>query len=425
MRFGLNSFGGISRALANREYRFYVSGHIVHVMGWWGNRIGLGWLAWELTRSASWLGIIAFASLIPVMVVGPFAGAMADRYGHRRVALRAGFGGFLTTFAIGAIALSGTMTVPLLLGLTVLQGICFGIDFPARQALIPQLVDRASISSAVALNATVFHMGGFVGPVIAGVLITKVGSGASILLAAATTAWMLTMISLVRPDPKRERDADSPGIGAELVAGFRYVGSMPSLMLLVSLAFAGGLLIRPFHELMPAFAASVFDRGAEGLATLNAAAGLGALIGAIFLVVRGRTEGLTRIMLTGAVLAAGSLAAFTLTDNFYLGAGLIFMTAMTLLAVQVGANSLLQTIARPDMRGRVISLNSSLSVGGPALGALSMGFLADRFGLQLVLGLSAGMGVLFYAAVAPKLLRRRREMEQDQFTEGMSASADT
>ncbi len=414
MRLKLKPFGGVSRALAHREYRFYVSGHVVHVMGWWGNRIGLGWLAWELTRSPSFLGIIAFASLIPVMIIGPFAGALADRYGHRRVTLRSGFGLFLTTFAIGAIALSGNMTAPLLVALTLLQGLCFGIDFPARQSLIPQLVDRASISAAVALNASSFHMGAFVGPVIAGVLITGIGSGASILMSAATTAWMLTMIWLIRRDPVRPRDPGAPGIVADLLEGFRYVGQTPSLLFLLGMSFAGGLLIRPFHDLLPGFADSVFGRGVEGLATLNAAAGLGALVGALFLLARGRTEGLTRIMLTGAFLAGAALFLFTLTDRFWLAAGMIFTVSLSLLTVQVGSNSLLQTIARPDMRGRTISMSSSMSVGGPALGALAMGFLADRFGLQFVLGISAVAGMLIYLAMAPALLRRRKNMEKDQ-----------
>ena len=414
MRLKLKPFGGVSRALAHREYRFYVSGHVVHVMGWWGNRIGLGWLAWELTRSPSFLGIVAFASLIPVMIIGPFAGALADRYGHRRVALRSGFGLFLTTFAIGAIALSGNMTAPLLVALTLLQGLCFGIDFPARQSLIPQLVDRASISAAVALNASSFHMGAFVGPVIAGVLITGIGSGASILMSAATTAWMLTMIWLIRRDPVRPRDSGAPGIVADLLEGFRYVGQTPSLLFLLGMSFAGGLLIRPFHDLLPGFADSVFGRGVEGLATLNAAAGLGALVGALFLLARGRTEGLTRIMLTGAFLAGAALFLFTLTDRFWLAAGMIFTVSLSLLTVQVGSNSLLQTIARPDMRGRTISMSSSMSVGGPALGALAMGFLADRFGLQFVLGISAVGGMLIYLAMAPALLRRRKNMEEDQ-----------
>ena len=414
MRLKLKPFGGVSRALAHREYRFYVSGHVVHVMGWWGNRIGLGWLAWELTRSPSFLGIIAFASLIPVMIIGPFAGALADRYGHRRVTLRSGFGLFLTTFAIGAIALSGNMTAPLLVALTLLQGLCFGIDFPARQSLIPQLVDRTSISAAVALNASSFHMGAFVGPVIAGVLITGIGSGASILMSAATTAWMLTMIWLIRRDPVRPRDPGAPGIVADLLEGFRYVGQTPSLLFLLGMSFAGGLLIRPFHDLLPGFADSVFGRGVEGLATLNAAAGLGALVGALFLLARGRTEGLTRIMLTGAFLAGAALFLFTLTDRFWLAAGMIFTVSLSLLTVQVGSNSLLQTIARPDMRGRTISMSSSMSVGGPALGALAMGFLADRFGLQFVLGISAVAGMLIYLAMTPALLRRRKNMEKDQ-----------
>ncbi len=413
MRLKLNSLGGISRALSHREYRFYVSGHIVHVMGWWGNRIGLGWLAWELTRSPSFLGIIAFASLIPVMIIGPFAGALADRHGHRRVALRAGFALFMTTFAIGAIALAGQMTTSLLVALTLLQGLFFGVDFPARQALIPQLVDRRSISAAVALNATCFHTGSFVGPVIAGVLITGIGSGASILMSAGTSAWMLTMISLIRRDPVRPRDPGAPGVFADFLEGFRYLRRTPALLFLLAMAMVGGMLIRPFHDLLPGFADTVFGRGAEGLATLNAAAGLGAMAGALFLVVRGRTEGLTRIMLTGAFVAGATLFLFTLTGEFWVAAGLIFMVALSLLTVQVGGNSLLQTIARPDMRGRTISLAASVSVGGPAIGALAMGFLADRFGLQLVLGIAAVAGILVYLAMAPALLKHRRNMEQD------------
>lgn len=321
---------------------------------------------------------------------------------------------FLTTFAIGAIALSGHMTAPLLVALTLLQGLFFGIDFPARQSLIPQLVDRPSISAAVALNASSFHLGAFIGPVIAGVLITKIGSGASILMSAGTSAWMLAMISLIRRDPVRPRDPGAPGIIADLVEGFRYVGRTPSLLFLLGMSFAGGLLIRPFHDLLPGFADTVFGRGAEGLATLNAAAGLGALVGALFLLVRGRTEGLTRIMLTGAIFAGGALFLFTLTGQFWLAAGLIFTVSLSLLSVQVGSNSLLQTIARPDMRGRTISMSSSVSVGGPALGALTMGFLAERFGLQTVLGFAAVAGILIYIAMAPALLRRRKNMEQDQ-----------
>ncbi|MCY4064945.1 MAG: MFS transporter, partial [Rhodospirillaceae bacterium] len=105
---------------------------------------------------------------------------------------------------------------------------------------------------------------------------------------------------------------------------------------------------------------------------------------------------------------------FPLTERFWLAAGFIFLVSLSLLSVQVGSNSLLQTIARPDMRGRTISMSSSVSVGGPALGALVMGFLAERFGLQTVLGIAAVAGTLLYIAMAPALLRRRRNMEQDQ-----------
>ena len=184
--------------MSSRNYRLYALGHLAHVHGWWGNKLGIGWLTWELTESAGWLGIVAFTCMIPVMVVAPFGGALGDRYGHRRMAIMIGALGGVVTATIAGLAMTGAMTVPILLTLTFCQGLTFGVEFPARQALIPQLVDRANISAAIAFNATTFQVGSFIGPVLAGVAISAYGAGASILIFAISTIWMVTMMYMIR-----------------------------------------------------------------------------------------------------------------------------------------------------------------------------------------------------------------------------------
>ncbi len=405
--------GGLGRAMSSRNYRLYALGHLAHVHGWWGNKLGLGWLTWELTGSAGWLGIVAFTGMIPVMVVAPIGGALADRYGHRRMAMSVGAVGGVVTATIGILAITGDMTVNLLLALAFLQGMLFGIDFPARQALIPQLVGRDNIPAAIAFNATTFQVGAFLGPVLAGLVISAHGAGASILLFAATTVWMVAMMSLIRHSHARAPDRKQRGMLSDIADGFAYLAKSPAIRLLFLVSFTGGLLLRPFNDLLPGFAAEVFGRGAEGLAALNAAAGLGALVCAVFLIVRGRARGLVGIMATGMLCASLGFALFTTTTNFSLALPILAVAAMALLAGHVGAYSLVQNMVAPAMRARVISIGTAISVGGPALGALLLGWLAELIGLRAALATTSALAFVVVLTVLPALRRRACEMEAD------------
>ena len=409
--------GGVGRALSSRNYRLYAYGHIANVHGWWGNRLGIGWLTWELTQSAAWLGIVAFAGMIPVMLVSPIAGALADRRGHRRFAIIAGIAAGTVTMSIAILALSGRLSVPLLITLSALQGVSFGAEFPARQALIPQFVSRSNIPAAIAFNATTFQVGAFLGPVLAGLIIARFGAGASIMLFAVTTVWMVGMLLMIRHDHRAPSTPKKAGILSDIAEGFRYLGKSPSLRLLVLFAFTSGLLIRPYNDLLPGFAAVVFGKGADGLAALNAAAGFGALISALFLVFRGRTRGLVTIMLVGATGASIGLVLFTTTTHLSVGLGILAFASMMLLAGHVGAYSLLQNVVDPAMRGRVISINVAISVGAPAIGALLLGWLAEAVGLRPALAATSLLALIIIMTLIPRLFRRRQEMEQNQADE--------
>ena len=381
--------------------------------GWWGNKLGLGGLTWELTGSAGWLGIVAFTGIIPVMVVAPFGGALADRHGHRRMAIIVGTMGGAVTATIAGMAMAGVMTIPILLGLAFCQGLGFGIDFSARQALIPQLVDRADISAAIAFNATTFQVGSFLGPVIAGVVITAYGAGAAVLMFAVSTAWMVTMMFVIRQPHAPGPDRKQRGILSDIAEGFAYLAGNPAIRILLLISFTNGLLLRPYNDLLPGFAAEVFRRGPEGLATLTAAAGLGALVSALVLHFRARSRGLVAIMATGVILASIAFMLFTTTTNFGLALVILAAAAMMLLACHVGAYSLVQNMVAPAMRGRVISISAAISVGGPAIGALQMGWLAELIGLRPVLAVTSALALVVMLSVLPALRRRTREMEAD------------
>jgi MFS family permease len=406
-------FGGLGRALSSRDYRLYACGHIAHVHGWWGNKLGLGWLTWELTGSAGWLGIVAFAGMIPVMLIAPFAGALTDRVGHRNCAMLAGGVASLVSGAIAVLALSGRLDLILLISLAITQGLFFGIEFPARQSLIAQLVGRENISAAIAFNTTVFQVGAFVGPVLAGILISTHGAGAAVLLFSASSVWMAFMMFLVRhrnPLSKERRDA---GLLSDITDGFRYIAGNTSLRLLFLISFSSGFLLRPYIDLLPGFSDEIFHRGAEGLAMLNAVAGLGALVFGVFLIFRGRTKGLARIMMMGACCTPVLLALFAATTLFNVALAVLAFAAMMLIATHVCSYSLVQNLIDPAMRGRVISINAAISIGSPALGALMMGTLAEFIGLRPALATTAILALLAAMALVPSVRRHAADMEID------------
>jgi len=406
-------FGGFGRALSSPHYRLYACGHIANVFGWWGNRLGIGWLTWELTGSAGWLGIVAFAGMIPVTLVSPFAGVLADRRGHRQMAMLAGVFGGSVTLTLALLTIYGEASIPILLGLSILQGVAFGTEFPARQALIPQLCERENLSAALAFNATTFQVGTFLGPVLAGFLITRWGTGASIMLFGITNFWMALMILFIRFRPKQRDPQESSGFLSEIAGGFRYIADTPSLRLLFMIAFTSGLLLRPYTELLPGFADEVFGRGPEGLAALSAAAGFGALVCGLVLVFRGRARGLVNITLGGAILGSILLAAFAVTDTLTMGVGVIAVASFLMLGCHVGAYTLIQNATDAEMRGRVISVNVSISIGGPALGALLIGWLAEAVGLQWAVTASAMLALVIVSILLPSVRRQAPAMEAD------------
>ncbi|WP_158045783.1 MFS transporter [Skermanella pratensis] len=388
-------FGGILRALRNPNYGLYTAGNAVSLIGTWMQRIAVGWLTWQLTGSGAWLGAIAFADLFPTVFVGPFAGAVADRWDRLRVTKVSQALAMVQAITLFALTWFDLMTIELLFALTVALGVIAGFNQPARLALIPSLVRREDLPAAVAINSIIFNSARFVGPAVAGLMIVTGGLASAFAVNALTFVLFLVALSRIRlpaepPAPPRVRNSLFRDVGD----GIRYTafheGIAPMMILLIAVC----LCVRPVVELLPGFAAAVFASGAGGLAVLTSTIGAGAVLGGLWLVRRSDSGGLTGIALGNTLVLSLALLAFVSTDQWWVAIPSLGVLGACMVVTGVGTQTLLQLSVAGEMRGRVLSLYGVIFRGGPALGALIVGVASERFGLRIPLAASAGLAVL-------------------------------
>ena len=379
-------FGGISRALGHREYRRYFTGNFISTIGRWMYRMSVGWLTWELTKSTSWLGIVAFAEIFPTVLLSFMAGAIADRIGYGRV-MRASQS--LTTIvcvAFAALVLGGWITIELVLVLTMTYGTLEALSTPARMSVVHSLVPSRDLTAAVALGSTSFNGARFLGPALAGMLIAYMSIGVVMSICAVMfLQFYLVLIFLRINEGDRNRKMSFELLG-DMKQGLVYVLGHRGIGFLMLLLAATGLLIRPFMELLPGFSEQVFGRGADGMSILLSSIGLGAVFSGLWLAQRGETLGLTRLVALSLMVSAMALLAFSMTGYLWLGAAFLFVLGYFMLLSGIAAQTLIQNVVDSNMRARVLSLFVLISWGLPALGAVVMGWLAEIIGLQVTVG---------------------------------------
>ncbi len=398
--------GGIARAFRNRNYRIWTAGNALSLVGTWIQRVTVGWLAWELTHSGTWLGLIAAAEFLPSIFAGPLGGAVADRLDRLNLTRICQTLLMLQALALGALTLAEMMTPEVLFLLTLFFGVVTAFNQPARLSLVAVLVRRDDISAAVAVNSVLWNGSRFIGPMIAGALIVGVGPGWTFMVKAATVLVFLFSIALIRLPPNPPRKAQI-GMMREIAEGFRYVFRHRAIGSLLLLLVMGAVFARPFAELLPGFADVVFGRGAEGLALLTSATGLGATIGGVWLGQRGRLAGQTRITIWSTLVLSIALLLFTATNWFWLGNLAVAIAGFGMVVSGITTQSLLQTATDPAMLARVLSIYGLSFRAGPALGALLMGAASEAIGLRLPVAIGAALCILAWYWAH----RHRREIE--------------
>ena len=401
-------FGGIGRALSHPTYRTYWAGQGINSIGRWMYRTAIGWLTWELTESTSWLGIVAFADAIPLVFFTLIAGALTDQYGYFRIMRIVSFAATVLAAIFAALIVFGHINIWWVLILSLALGSCEAITYPARVAAVNALVPRADLAPAIALGSTTFNGARIVGPGIAGALIVALGVGPVIGISASTYLIFSLCLLMIHPNelPRPNKKLDVVG---DLIDGFKYVRGEPGVAFLLVLVGALGLFVRPFIDQLPGYAAQVFHRGPDGLAICLSAIGIGAMCAGFWVAQRGRVAGLTALVAFSAMAMGASVMLFCVFDNLWVAAVCLALAGFFMLCSNVCSQTLIQNAIDPRMRGRVIGLFIVISWGLPALGTVTMCWLASIVGLKPAIAGGGALAVLLWVwsrGVAPKVAGR-------------------
>ncbi len=382
--------GGIVRAFRHRDFAIYSLASWASDNGMWMMRIGMGWLTWDLTHSGAWLGLIVLSQALPSVFLVPFAGAMADRIDRVKIMRVTVTISIVIAATLSAMTWAGYVTIWTLLAFAIVHGIAGTMAVPARVTIGPNLVPRADISAAIGVSSTLFGSATFLGPAIAGIVITQVGIGLTFAGNAIANAVLVLALGIIKV-ARQERNAGHGSILSDVVEGIRYAGSHPGIMPTMVLATCSALLVRPLGDLMPGIADTVFGRGADGLATLMACMGVGGMIGSFWLANRNRIAGMSSIFLYGTVLYALSTAAFAASSHFTLGMICMVIVGGSMSVSNNASQILIQNAVVGSMRARIMSLYSYNYRTMPALGALAMGAAANSIGFQIPVGVGAAL----------------------------------
>jgi MFS family permease len=381
------------RALNHPNFRRFLSAQACAMTGHWVQHVALGWLVYRLTDSAFYLGLAGTFSLLPSLILTPFVGVLADNADRRRILLATQSAAFVHSLLLAAVAFTGVASLPLLLGFALFQGVIQGFDWTNRQSLLAQLVDdRADLPNAIALNSTSFNLARIVGPTLASALLVVSGEAACFLFAALAEACAVQFTRRLRLPP-RPAAGPRPLILTELREGLRYAWHEPAIrrtLFLVALASAS---ILPYAALLPVFATRVFGGGPELLGLLNAAPAVGAVLGGLLLASRREQAGLERRIFLAGLIAAIATAGLALAPNLALALPALVVLGAGQISWMASMNTLLQTVVRDSLRGRVMSFFNMAFMASLPLGQLVFGAASDRFGVARIVLAGAAVGL--------------------------------
>jgi MFS family permease len=379
-------FGDIRDVFAIRDFRVYQIGNALSTLGFWMQRVAIGWITWQMTGSEAWLGAIAFAELFPSLLTGLAGGVLADRWPRVRVMLWGQAGVAAVSGAFWLLYGTGALTPIGIAVLMVALGALSGLILPARLAMASVLVPGPKLSAALAVNSTSFNLARFVGPALAGVWLAFAGASGIFALAMASYVAFVLCLARIAPAVRPPR----PPVSNMNV--FRGLAAATLVVAVMGVQLVQGLALRPASEVFPAFADEVFGLGALGLGLLNAALGIGAMVGALAFGAGSSHRSALRHVFGGSVIFALSLAVFAVAGPFWLALLVLAVQGAAMSSSNIAALTFVQQQTPDDQLGRVLSFYALVFRAAPALGALCFGVSAELLGLRTVTLAAAALG---------------------------------
>jgi MFS family permease len=371
-------------ALHHHNFRLFWFGQMISLIGTWMQNVALGWLVLLITNSPFLLGLVSMLGSLPVLVVSPIGGALADTLNKRTVIIVTQITAMMLAFVLATLVLSKQVQYWHIIILASVLGITMSIDAPTRQSFVVEMVGKKDLLNAIALNSSIFNLARILGPALAGLIIGAIGivlcfyiNGISYL---AVIAGLLLMKGNFSPAKKKREP-----VIKDIRDGFSYARKDKRIMALITLVAISSIFIMPYAMLMPVFARDILNVGASGLGILLSAAGIGALTGALTLAAFSNYKRKGRFVLVGSIVFTAATILFSFSNSYHISLLLLVFVGWGMVTQNASINSLLQTTAPDHLRGRIMSLYVLFFMGMMPFGSIQAGLLADHFGAKMAL----------------------------------------
>ncbi|MDP2752842.1 MAG: MFS transporter [Nitrospirota bacterium] len=374
-------------ALHYRDFRLFWFGQLISLSGTWMQSVAQGWLVYSLTKSPFYLGLVAAAGSLPILLFTLAGGIVADRFRKRNLLLMTQALSIIPALVLGILTDFNLIAVWHVALMATLLGSVNAFDIPARQAFLVEMVGKSNLTNAIALNSAAFNGARMIGPVIAGMTIAYIGLPSCFYLNAVS--FVAVIIALSKINIRGEIKESSNGFIRDFTEGIQFMKSKPEIYRIILLIAVFSLLGIPYITFLPVFAVEVLRAGPKGLGFLVSAAGIGALTAALFLAFKGDIKDKNRFMFISALCFSFSLFAFSLSKIFYLSIVILIFVGWGIVSFLATANSFIQLSVPDNLRGRAMSIYALVFLGTAPLGNSLLGVLANSFGTSRAVSISA------------------------------------
>lgn len=384
----------IFRSLKYRNFKLFFYGQSISLVGTWMQKTAVSWLVYRLTGSALLLGLVGFVSLIPSLVLSPFAGSLIDRYDRYKILMITQIVSMLQAGALAALIFFQFYNIPMIIALSLVQGIINAFDVTCRQSLMVEMVDnKEDLPNAIALNSTMTNLARIAGPALAGILLSAFGEdfcfiGNFLSYIPVLLCLFMMKLNLTITEPSQK------SIWLELEEGFKYVVGDKELSSMIILIGISSLFVIPFNTLMPIFAKDIFNGTARTFSWFESAAGLGSVASAMYMANLKSSKFLVKITMVASIIFGFSLIFLSVSGTLPIALFFMTITGIGMMAQTSSINTYIQTHAIPEMRGRAISYFVMAYQGMIPIGSLLIGWTANAFGPRMAVTIAGGIGLL-------------------------------
>jgi MFS family permease len=381
-------------AFESPNFRRYFPGQVISMIGTWIQMVAQGWLVLEITGSAFDVGLAAAASTLPTLFLSLFGGVLVDRYPRRTILLWTQSSAMMLAFILGFFAMTGTVTIGIILTLSFLLGCVNALNVPALQAFLSEIVKREHLPSAIAMNSAIYNGSRVIGPAIAGFLISATGTGGAFLVNGVSFLAVIISLITMKTLPKESGAKTAVHPLRAIRDGLTYSWQHPLIRTSIFFIAVIAIFAWSYVTMLPVIAKKTFGMDASGLGTLYGVSGLGSVIGTVLVsMFSGRIDRLVFIA-GGTILFALALIGFTYTISLPAALFFLFFGGFGLVAAVSTLSATIQSTVDDRFRGRVMSLYMMIFMGFMPIGNLEIGYLSEHFGTGIAIRLGCGVTIL-------------------------------